>query len=68
MTAAFLPLAHHSFGHWIVDVALYLGPVLVAAVLLYVWHRRDSRNRDADEGAAGSSQLGAPPRDAEDRS
>jgi len=67
VTPAFLPLAHHSFGHWVVDVALYLGPVLIAAVLLYVWHRRDSRGEDG-EGPAGSSQLGAPPPpDADDR-
>jgi hypothetical protein len=67
VTAALL-LAHHSFGHWFVDIALYLGPVLVAAVLLFVWHRRDSRGEGGGGDDGSPHGLGSPPSDAEDRS
>jgi hypothetical protein len=66
VTAA-LPVAHHSFGHWLVDVALYLGPVVVAAVLLFVWHRRDRRRVGGDDPPSRPGSLGSPPRDPADR-
>jgi len=50
VTAA-LPIAHHSFGHWLVDIALYLGPGVIAAVLLFVWNRRDRRRAAGEDSA-----------------
>ena len=45
MSALVLPLAHA--GHWI-NAVLYLLPVLLIAVLLFVQNRRD-RRRDDEE-------------------
>lgn len=43
-----LLLAHSGGGHWLVHAALFLGPVLVAIVVLGVWSMRDRHGRDED--------------------
>lgn len=47
--SGFLLLAHHTAGHWALDMALYLGPVAAAAVVLALWARRDRGRRGDDE-------------------
>jgi hypothetical protein len=42
-------LAHHTAGHWALDLALYLGPVAAAAVVLALWARRDRGGRSDDD-------------------
>lgn len=46
-------LAHGAGGHWILDIAIYLGPFLsILAVVLFTDRRRRKREeREAAEGA-----------------
>jgi hypothetical protein len=46
-------LAHGAGGHWIVDVAIYLGPFLsIVGVVMFTDRRRRKREqRAAAEGA-----------------
>lgn len=44
-----LVFAHHTAGHWALDLALYLGPVAAAVVVLALWARRDARGRRRDD-------------------
>lgn len=50
MTVALL-LASHAADHWLVNVALFGGPVLALALLLWVWHRRDRLGAEAGDEA-----------------
>lgn len=45
-------LAHGAGGHWIVDIGIYLGPLLsIAGVVLFTdWRRRKREQRAAAEG------------------
>jgi len=46
MSTLVLPLAHA--GHWI-NAVLYLLPVLLIALLLFIQNRRDKRRDDTDD-------------------
>lgn len=51
MTAAAawpVPLAHA--GHVLLDLAIYVGPILVIGVALFVADRRERRRRRAEGG------------------
>lgn len=46
-------LAHGAGGHWLIDIAIYLGPFLsILAVVLITDKRR--RKREEREAAAGA--------------
>jgi hypothetical protein len=38
-----VPFAHA--GHWAVDIGIYLGPIVVIALGLFLAERRDKRRR-----------------------
>ena len=51
-------LAHAAGGHWLVDVAIYLGPfVSIIAVVLFTDRRR--RKREQRAAAEGASAVGS---------
>jgi hypothetical protein len=51
-------IAHAAGGHWIVDLAIYLGPFfsIIAVVIFTDRRRKRMERREAAEGAAAEPE------------
>ena len=53
-----MTVVHAHAGHVLVDLAIYLGPVLVIGLALFVADRREKRRSGGRDGDGGGDGVG----------